>query len=424
MIPGTEPNRDAAAKVEEYLEMQDRKHLPTSMADVQSRYQAIPYGWREIDIAAVVALLIINQKVTIKYAGSTVQPNNPKLPDMLRKKSEIGKTQISKRQVVSATRMKAVKDLLRDYFNLMDVPADEDDLIQFIIEKFEGLQKHYEDLLAKYEGHKYPDRNVVSNALTIVKDVLSQQKDNVALIERVLQREDNLYDAQEAMQNVEAFFKTQVTVFDAAVKFDQDLRNDLDYIKKDEEANQALNTIRLITMIPANGKYDYKRIPELNGLMAKVKASHDAMLEAKRTELLEVVRQCMAEIHQAADGGNPTAKAISDKADTYYGQQKEKIAETTSLALMEGFPIPMWNYRDDAVSKIDFTKQPPKPVDPPKKKDDGDKPVVQKTYKPIFRQSLLKAARLESDAEIDAYVDKLRDQLKTLLKGSDGIDLK
>ena len=422
MLPGTEPNRDAAAKVEEYLEMQDRKHLPTSMADVQKRYQAIPYGWREIDIAAVVALLIVGQKVTIKYAGSTVQPNNPKLPDMLRKKSEIGKTQISKRQVVSATRMKAVKDFLRDYFNLMDVPADEDGLIQFIIDKFEGLQKHYEDLLAKYEGHKYPDRNVVSNALQIIKDVLSQQKDNVALIERVLQREDNLYDAQDAMQNVEAFFKTQISVFDTAVKFEQDLRNDLDYLKKDEEANQALNTIRLITMIPSNGKYDYRRIPELNALMAKVKASHDAMLKEKRTELLEVVRQCMAEIHQALDDGNSTAKTISDKADMYYGQQKEKIAETTSLALMEGFPIPMWNYRDEAVSKIEFSKRPPKPVDP--KPVNPVKPAAKKTYKPIFRQSLLKAARLESDAEIDAYVDKLRDQLKALLKGSDGIELK
>lgn len=422
MLPGTEPNRDAAAKVEEYLEMQDRKHLPTSMADVQKRYQAIPYGWREIDIAAVVALLIVGQKVTIKYAGSTVQPNNPKLPDMLRKKSEIGKTQISKRQVVSATRMKAVKDFLRDYFNLMDVPADEDGLIQFIIDKFEGLQKHYEDLLAKYEGHKYPDRNVVSNALQIIKDVLSQQKDNVALIERVLQREDNLYDAQDAIQNVEAFFKTQISVFDTAVKFEQDLRNDLDYIKKDAEANQALNTIRLITMIPSNGKYDYKRIPELNALMAKVKASHDAMLEEKRAELLEVVRQCMAEIHQALDDGNSTAKTISEKADVYYEQQKEKIAETTSLALMEGFPIPMWNYRDETVSKIEFSKRPPKPVDP--KPVDPVKPVAKKTYKPIFRQSLLKAARLESDAEIDAYVDKLRDQLKTLLKGSDGIELK
>lgn len=423
LIPGTEPNRDAAAKVEEYLEMQDRKHLPTSMADIQSRYQAIPYGWREIDIAAVVALLIVGQKVTIKYAGSTVQPNNPRLPDMLRKKSEIGKTQISKRHVVSVTRMKAVRDLLRDYFNLMDIPADEDGLIRFIIDKFEGLQKHYEDLLAKYEGHKYPDKNVVSNAVIIVKDILSQQKDNVALIERVLQREDNLYDAQEAMQNVEAFFKTQVSVFDAAMKFEADLRNDLDYIKKDGKANTALNAIRLITMIPSNGEYDYKRIPELNGLMAEVKASHDAMLEEKRAELFEVVRQCMAEIHIALSNGNSQTKAISDKADTYYSQQKEKIAETTSLALMEGFPIPMWNYRDDAVLRIELAIQSPKEIILPKKKDD-DKHVAQKTYKPIFRQSLLKVARLESDAEVDAYVDKLRDQLKTLLKGVDGIDLK
>ena len=341
---------------------------------------------------------------------------------MLRKKSEIGKTQITKRHEVSGAKMKAVRAMLRDYFNLMDVPSDEDGLIRFIIEKFEGLQKHYEGLLTKYEGHKYPDRNMVGDSVTIVKDVLSQQKDNVALIERVLKREESLFDAQEAMQDVEAFFKTQVSVFDAAVKFDRNLRNDLDYIKKDKEANQALNTIRLIIMIPPNGKYDYKRIPELNGLMAKVKASHDAMLEAKRAELLEVVRQCMAEIHRAAEDGTPAAKAVSDRADNYYRQQKEKIAETTSLALMEGFPIPMWNYRDEAVSRIEATKQPPKPVAPPE--TPPHVPPTTKKYKPIFRQSLLKAARLESDAEIDAYVDKLRAQLKTLLKGSDGIDLK
>ena len=425
IVPGTEPNKDAAAKVEEYLEIQYMKHLPTSMSDVQNRYQAIPYGWREIDIAAVVALLVVRQKVTIKYAGSTVQPNDPKLPDMLRKKSEIGKTQISKRQVVSISKMKAVKDLLRNYFNLMDVPSDEDRLVQFIIDKFKGLQKHYEDLLAKYEGHKYPDKGMVADAVQVVKDVLSQQKDNVALIERVLQKENNLYDTQEAMQNVEAFFKTQLPVFDAAVKFESDLRNDLDYIKKDEEANTALDTIRLITIIPQTGKYDYKRIPELNGLMTKVKTSHDAMLDAKRAELLEVVRQCMADIHTAAADGNTQAKAISDKADTYYTQQKEKIAETTSLALMEGFPIQMWNSRDDAVAKIEFTKQPPKSVDPVKPVD-PIKPVEKKTYKSIFFRSILSAIRLENDADIDAYVDKLRDQLKALLKESDGdgIELK
>lgn len=421
MLPGTEPNRDAAAKVEEYLEMQERKHLPTSMADVQSRYQSIPYGWKEIDIAAVCAMLIVEQKVTIKYAGSTVQPNNPKLPDMLRKKSEIGKTQISKRQVVSAARMKEVKELLRDYFSRMDVPSDEDGLIAFMIEKFEGLRTHYEELLRRYEGHLYPDKPVVNNALAIVKDVLSQQKDNLAFIERVLQKEDSLYDTQEAMQSVEAFFKTQVSIFDAAVKFETELRNDLDYIRKDEEANTALSTIRLITMLPTSGKYQYGRIPQLNDLIAKVKTSHDKMLIEKRKELLDIVQQCMGEIHQAGNG-DAKVKTIIERSDIYYTQQKEKIAETMSLALMEGYPIPMWNYRDDAVSKIEGALEPPKPIEPPKPVNTNT--TLKKTYKPIFRQSLLKAARLESEDEIDIYVDKLREQLKTLLKGSDGIELK
>ena len=146
-----DPNRDAEAAVEEYLEMQAMKHLPTSMADVQSKFSSIPYGWKEIDIAYVVARLIMNQKVTIKYAGTTIQPDNAKLPDMLRKKSEVGKTSISKRVVVSATKMKAVRDLLRDYFDVMDVPADEDGLVKFIADEFGNQLQHYNKLNEKYD---------------------------------------------------------------------------------------------------------------------------------------------------------------------------------------------------------------------------------------------------------------------------------
>ena len=154
--------------MEEYLEMQHRRNLPTSMADVQSRYQAIPYGWREIDIAAVAARLIVEQKVTIKYAGNTIQPNNPKLPDMLRKKSEIGRTSISKRQVVSITKMKEVKEFLREYFDVMDVPDDEDGLIAFIIDRFQQQKAHYVELNARYEGgKKYPDRVLVQKAIAL-----------------------------------------------------------------------------------------------------------------------------------------------------------------------------------------------------------------------------------------------------------------
>ena len=63
---GTEYNFDAASKVEEFLEVQFNMNRNTTMDDVQKRYQAKPYGWREIDIAAVVAMLIQQQKLRLE----------------------------------------------------------------------------------------------------------------------------------------------------------------------------------------------------------------------------------------------------------------------------------------------------------------------------------------------------------------------
>ena len=228
------------------------------MADVQSKYSAIPYGWKEIDIAAVAAQLIFAQKVTIKYAGNTIQPDDPKLPDMLRKKSEIGKTSISKRKTISATMMRDVKAMLREYFDIMDVPDDEDSLIRFVTEKFTEQRNHYASLDDRYDGHKYPDRALVQEAIHLMDDVLSQKKDNIALIERVLKKEDALFDNKEAMSNgIENFFKTQITVFDQAVQFEKSMHDDIERIAENEEAYKALNTIRLITMVQAGSKFNY-----------------------------------------------------------------------------------------------------------------------------------------------------------------------
>ena len=421
-IPGTEPNRDAAAKVEKYLEIQFNQNLPTTMSDLQDRFQKKPFGWREIDIAAVVAMLIYDQKVTIKYGGATIQPSDPKLPDMLRKKSEIGKTSISKRQVVSIQKIREVRDFLRDFFDEMDVPEDEDGLIAHIVEKFNGELDHYTKLDAHYEGHKYPDQGKVKQAIALIKDVLSQQKDNTALIQRVIDREDTLYAMRDELQEVEEFFKTRVILFDTAVQYERDLAVDRDYIAKDEEAHQALNRIRLITMMPTGGKFQYDRIPELNDLMAKVKASHGKMLDAKREELLEIVRQCMEEIHTLA-GDNPTARSISNTADNYFTQKKQQIASYQTLALLDGLVPPIWQYKDDTVSRIESIVNPPvKPPTPTPGPGPAPQPKKE-IIKAIHRQAMFPAKTLKTEEEIDAYVEKIRTNMKQLLKGCDGIKL-
>lgn len=422
-LPGAEPNRDAAAKVEEFLVVQDRTKLPTSMYDVQSRYQGIPYGWREIDIAAVVALLINQQKVTIKYGGATIQPDDPKLPDMLRKKNEIGKTSISIRQAVTAVKMKAVKELLREFFDVMDVPDDEDGLVAYIVRKFEELKTHYETLTQRYTtGRRYPDQGKVQQAMQLAADVLSQKKDNIALIDRVLKLEDQLFDSKEDLQAVEGFFKNQVQVFDAAAQMEEDLRNELDYLSHEPAANDALNKIRLIVAV--QGGFSYQKIPELNSLMATVREGHGRLLDAKRAEVGEMITQCMGAVHQAANG-DLKAKDLIARADEFYTQQKQKVRDYQSLALLDGLIPPMLQYKDDALERIETLLAPPAPPKPPvPPADSGPAPAAKKVIRPYNRSIIFPAKKLETMEDVDDYVEKIREQLKQLLKNCDGIQLK
>lgn len=419
---GAYPNQDAAAKVEEYLEMQFKKNLPTSMADIQSRYQAVPYGWREIDVAAVIALLIHEQRITIRYAGNTIQPSNPKLPDMLRKKTEIGKTNVSIRQSPSKAQMQEAREFLRDYYDIMDVPTDEDGLVAFIISRFTEQKNHYGELLKKYERKKYPDKAVVEDAIELLGDVLSQQKDNIALIDRLVKKQDALYDSKDAMQKVEAFFNNQVKVYDDADQLLDDLSNELDYLSREEEANKALNRIRLL--IRVQSKFSYDSIPELNSLMMTVHEGHNRLLKAKREELLEIVRQCMEAIHTAG-GANLDCKNIIKTADDFYDQRKKRIDELKSLALLDGLIPQMLTHKDDACARIEAMTHPvtPKPpVTPP-----GVDPVTPKPKKIIKsyqRQIVFPAKRLESKADLEAYMSQIRKQLETLMQNCDGIELK
>ena len=419
---GMHPNSGAAHKIEEYLEMQDMKHITTKMSDIQSRYQAIPSGWREIDIAAVVALLIYEQKVTIKYGGMSIQPSDPKMPDMLRKKSEVGKTEITKRHVVNPTKMKEAREFLRDFFDVMDVPADEDGLISFIIEKFVALENHYDSINQKYEGGNYPDQQLVRNAVRLVKDVLSQKSDNIALIEKVIVSQDALYKMQDSLKNVEDFFKTQVSLFDNAADYVESMRNDLDYIEGDEEAKHALNQMRLITTVFDGKEYEYRRISELKELQNTVEQSHNKMLEEKRKALYEIVRSCLEEIHKNANENEQT-KAVSDKADSFYTQKKEQIAAEKSLALLDGLSVPMWSYKDQATLSIEAFMKPKevKPVKPVTGEEST--PPKKEIIKKVARQQMFPAKVLKTDEEIDAYVENIRKQMKQYMQGSDGIQI-
>ena len=117
-------NEDALNEISQWLELQNQRMLKPSMGDVQRRYQAIPYGWREIDIAAMIARLIVRHRIQISYGGAVVGKDEHRLVDFLRKKSEVDKAIVARRIAPSEELIRRSVNFQRDYLGAMDIPSD------------------------------------------------------------------------------------------------------------------------------------------------------------------------------------------------------------------------------------------------------------------------------------------------------------
>lgn len=415
-LKGMEDNREALALVEEYLTMQNARNLPTSMNDIRTRFSAIPYGWREVDIAALVARLVVAQKATVKHQGNTIPTSHPGLSDMLLRKTEIGKTKISKREVISAAKIKDTRDFLRDYLDTMDVPDQEDDLVTYIIEKFSARRSDLLTLQGFYSEQPYPDRQLVDDALRLVNDVLGQKADNIALINFIVREQDALLDSKEQLHRVEEFFRNQRPVFDAALQLLHKLGYDVDYLKEVPDAETALTSMQDICFMQPGQKFNYQRIPELNGLIFTVQSIHSEMLAVKRDELLEIVRHCMSKIHKEA-GTDPRFRDVVTQSDGYYQQKKSEIDSCSALSLMDGLIAQLAKAKDEALAHIEKIVRPLPPKPAPT-------PAPQKKYRVLNRAVTFPTCTLETEADVDAYVECLRAGLKKDLAECDGIVIK
>ena len=171
-----------------------------------------------------------------------------------------------------------------------------------------------------YDSYAYPDLPIVQTALDLMNRVLSQKSDNMALIDQVLSLQDDLDDNRENLQNIEGFFKSQCSLFNSAIKLEQKVKVDADYLLSDTATNDAFLQMRKIITVSTNEKYDYTQIPALTPLTADVNTGFSKLLQGKRAELFAMIDQCVealtaqAESCETAQQELPAIKASFSKS--------------------------------------------------------------------------------------------------------------
>jgi len=412
-LAGTGGNNEfALSEVSQWLEERHMSHVPVSMGDVQRRYQAIPYGWREVDIAALAARLIVSQKLEIRYGGAVVGKDDKNLVRYLRLKSEIDKANVSRRIAPSEEDMRKAVKFLRTWLGQMSIAEDEDGLVAFVKDTLSQRQQRYEALLIQYHGDRYPQKEVAQAARDLMADILSQKNDSVALLKRLIARQDAILNVTDDMEEVETFFKSQKDIFDSARALQRSLQDEQYYFATDPDTAAKISEVsQILSMLKP-----YQRIKDLSSLMLDIKAAYEVLLRQKKEEVIGIIILCIGDVHTLADVGSKANDEVR-KADSRFSEYKQKVADAKSLTVLDAMITQLQNFKDQVCKRIEnILHEAPPPLHV------TEKPKPQKIVQ-VRRYDLFPARRLTSVEEVDNYLAGIRKKCLDTLEANDGIQI-
>jgi len=305
---------------------------------------------------------------------------------------------------------------LRDWLGQMGIPDDEDGLIRFILDTIYPKQRHYQDLLEhEYTQDRYPEKEIVENARDLMNDIISQSKDNVALLNRIIAKQDDLRDCTEDMEAVETFFNQksqQRVIFDSARTLQKDLHNERDYFVTDTDTYEKISEISSILAMPK----PYARIKELPEFMQAIKTAYGNLLEHKKEEVHGMIEQCMGDVRTIAGVG--LADDLVREADDSFAAYKQKTTEAMSLTLLDARITQILKYKDNVCEKIESTFRSLQDQQGVSNPEEPYRRIVQ-----IRRSDVFPATWLHSREDIDSYLEIIKKKLYDTLENKDGIQI-
>lgn len=439
-------NARALKEVEDYLRVQHQRHLDTAMGDIQRKYQQKPYGWREVDIANVVAQLVVEQRAQVLFGGQTVQANDSRMVALLRKDAD--KAQVRLRMRMSDRLLRATGELMCDLFDLKTVPSNEDRLVVELKERLEDLRESCLAIARDcYTGIKplypYPGESECEKMRSEVADVLKDQNESEAFLTTFTKHEERLLDAKEDFDKVVEFFESnQRTAFDHAKDF-LSRTEGIEYASDDIPG--AVENVAKVREILKDPK-PYGRIKDLQPLMDPVEDDMKKLLGIRRNEFLCRIESDLQDLRTQAESQkgfvNQAKDAIAD-AGTKYESFKNRAHSAQSLNelsvvatnwgdWLSAAANEMYDAVDEArvrmnnerrTTEVMSTGEVVKKVSNKGAASSAPVPAPkpQRKIKTVRRADLAKPSRLLSAEDVERYVDDLRSRLMQALAANDEI---
>lgn len=421
------PNELAKREVSDFISLQDDLKKQVRVKILFDRFGDKPYGWKILDIAGLIAQLLKEQRIRIRYNSEYLEPqdNVNTLVTIFTKTQEADKAIVLKRVKVDEKLIKTAKSICKDVFNKTDLADDEDGLlkdIRLLVEKQIDEIKGYK---ARYEGRKYPGLSLLDKGLEYFEQFHSGL-DNVSYFNKLKELEDDLLDWEEDIVYVKSFFGTdQKKIFDDGLAAIRKYDESKSYLMG-AEVEGVINKLQSILQDPI----PYKKIKDIPELIHAMDEQINNVLNEKRenaykklkddSDYLSLLTSQYGVSNETKERVNRYYQELNANVDTFTDIYKvdATVSQSTSFKeKMEGHierEIAEWKRKKDEEQR----KRPGgEVIDPPVSPVE---PTIQK--QPVKVTKLVNVKTLTTEDDVDKYINALSNKLKQIIKENKQIE--
>ncbi|WP_152053060.1 BREX system P-loop protein BrxC [Tautonia marina] len=414
-----ENNPEAIEDLRSYLQLCSMKSQQVVLHDMlEKRYSLRPYGWPDEEVLLLLARLIVLSEINLMM-DSTLLPID-KVYEAITTPAKRRKIVIRKRETADPKAIQNARSLGKDLFAEMG-PDGEDGLTTFLQAKIKAWQTALHGYKQLADTGNYPGGDEITQGLALINPLLAD-KESRKFIERFNTLKNDLLDLGEQYHDLEHFYDHQKATWEKLRKAHSAFQLNRLELEKDDQAGPALRRMQEIL----SARSPYGLIKEADALMNTVNAVNASLLTERRTGAIGRIEAHIATLNKdvATAQGDASLRAACLKPLESLREQVQKEESLAHITQAEGEAVKEF---DVAVGRIEEFLR--KQAEEKKPKDDGSgnvappAPVVKK-QRIVKPADIVKTAYLESPADVDGFLDALRQELEKALANNERIQIR
>lgn len=405
-----ESNPQAIEDFRSYIDLCKKTNRQIVLGMLTKRYAQRPYGWPEFEVILLLARLIMVGEAQCVSGGAPIRKD--KLYEALTSKRNWRNITIVQRVTTWPEDVQKARKLGRDVFSEMG-PEREDPLCEFLKDRLEGWLGKLSQYRALADTGRYPGSKEIADGLRILKRLIAPEDSNRFLVQ-VNETETDLRVLANRFHDLDNFYQHQRPMWDKLRTASDRFSLNRMELERDDSAGPALRRMREILSTPN----PYGLIYEAEGLISAVNEENEGLLSERRTQALAKIAQQItsvsAEVSRA--GGD---ESLEKKCLTPLENLAKQVSTHESLAHISQAEAEAVCLKDQALDEVEhYLAQ-----KAGESKAEQDKPVV-RPRRVVSPVRLVKLPYLESQADVDAFLDDLRKELTEALARNQRIEIR